>query len=72
LTAKGYEMLGRIWYVFRDVYYSPNEIEKLLAECLGVKLKTENPKALSALEKLTSASQAALKVRVVAQLRERR
>ena len=63
LTAKGYEMLGRIWYVFRDVYYSPNEVERLLAECLEVKLKTENPKAQSALEKLISASQAALKVR---------
>jgi hypothetical protein len=62
LKGKGYEMLGRIWYVFRDVFYSPAEIDKLLEECLELKRKTESPKALSALEKLIRASRAALKV----------
>ena len=63
LTDKGYQMLGRIWYLFSDVFYAPSEVDKLLKECLEVQQKTESPNALSALEKLISASQAALKVR---------
>jgi hypothetical protein len=62
LTNKGYEMLSRIWYIFRDTFFAPSEVNKLLGECLELQEKTQNPKALSALEKLISASQAALKV----------
>jgi hypothetical protein len=52
LTAKGYEMLGRIWFIYRDVYYNPSEIRKLLEECLNVQKETKNKLALSAIESL--------------------
>lgn len=63
LTNKGYEMLGRIWYIFRDSFFAPSEIDKLLEECLELQQKTENTKALSALEKLVFACHEALKVK---------
>ena len=63
LTSKGYEMLGRIWYIFRDAFYAPSEVRKLLEECLEVQHKTENKNALSALEKLIFACNEALKVK---------
>jgi hypothetical protein len=63
MKAKGYEMLGRMWYVFRDTYYSPTEVDKLLEECLEIRQRTETPKALSALEKLIYACHEALRVK---------
>lgn len=63
LTSKGYEMLGRIWYIFRDAFYAPSEVDKLLKECLELRQKTENKNALSALEKLIFACHEALKVK---------
>lgn len=63
LTSKGYEMLGRIWYYFSDVFYALSEIDKLLQECLELREKTENKNALSALEKLIFACNKALKVK---------
>jgi hypothetical protein len=63
MTSKGYEMLGRIWYILRDAYYLPSEIDKLLKECLEIKQKTQNELALSALENLIFACGKALKVR---------
>ncbi|HST54258.1 MAG TPA: hypothetical protein VLJ61_19785 [Pyrinomonadaceae bacterium] len=61
LTGKGYEMLGRIWYVFRDVFYAPCEVDKLLEECLELQHKTENKIAFSGLEKRIFACHEALK-----------
>ena len=63
LTSKGYEMLGRIWYIFSDAFFSPSEVNKLLEECLELKQKTEDEKALSALEKLIFACHESLKVK---------
>lgn len=63
LTSKGYEMLGRIWYILRDVYYLPSEIDKLLEECLEIQQKTQNELALSALQNLIFACNKALKVK---------
>ncbi len=63
LTSKGYEMLGRIWYIFSDAFFAPSEVDKLLKECLELQQKTENKKALSALEKLIFACNQALKVK---------
>ncbi len=62
LSGKGYEMLGRIWYIFRDVFYAPSEVDKLLRECLDVQQKTESKPALSALEKLIFGCNEALRV----------
>ena len=62
MKAKGYEMLGRMWYVFRDTYYSPKEVDKLLEECLEIRQRLQTPKALSALEKLIYACHEALRV----------
>lgn len=63
MKAKGYEMLGRMWYVFRDAYYSPTEVGKLLEECLEIRQRTEISKALSALDKLIYACHEALRVK---------
>jgi hypothetical protein len=63
LTSKGYQMLGRIRYIFSDAFFSPSEVDKLHAECLELQQKIKNKKALSALEKLVFACHEALKVR---------
>jgi hypothetical protein len=63
LTGKGYETLGRIWYVFRDAFFAPSEVDKLLEECLKLRQRTDSKNALSALEKLISACREALKVK---------
>lgn len=63
LTSKGYEMLGRIWYIFSDAFFAPSEVDKLLNECMELRQKVENKKALSALEKLIFACHKALKVK---------
>lgn len=63
LTSKGYEMLGRIWYIFSDAFFAPSEVDKLLKECMELRQKAENEKALSALEKFIFACHEALKVK---------
>ena len=62
LTSKGYDKLGRIWYLFRDAFYAPSEETGLLEECLELRQKTESRDAVSALEKLIFACREALKV----------
>ena len=62
LTDKGYPMLGRIWWMFRDTNYLPSEVHQLLAECLKLQKKTENVYALSTLGKLIAACYEALKI----------
>jgi hypothetical protein len=63
LTNNGYEMLGRIWFIFSDAFYLPSEVNKLLEECLDVQQKTKNELALSALESLIFGCNEALKVK---------
>jgi hypothetical protein len=63
LINKGYKMLGRIWYIFRDVFYSPSEVDALLQECMELKSTTESEAALSALEKLIFGCHEALRVK---------
>ena len=63
LTGKGYEMLGRIWFYFSDAFFAPLEVDKLLKECIELRQKAENKKALSALEKLITACHEAIKVK---------
>lgn len=63
LRDKGYEMLRRIWHIYRDAEYLPSEVNQLLAECLEVQQKTQNVHALSALEKLILASREALELK---------
>lgn len=63
MISKGYEMMGRIWYIFRDVFYLPSEVNKLLEECLEIQQKTKNELVLSALENLIFACNQALKVK---------
>lgn len=62
LSTKGYEMLGRIWDIYRDACFLPSEISKLYSECLKVRKKTKNVDALSALDKLVFACGEAKKV----------
>lgn len=61
LTGKGYPMLGRIWFMYRDANYLLPDVSKLLAECLKIQKETENVYALSALGKLIAACAEAIK-----------
>jgi len=63
VTNKGYEMLSRIWYIFRDAFFAPPEVNKLLEECLELQQKTRNKDASVALEKLIFACHEALRVK---------
>jgi hypothetical protein len=63
LAGKGYRMLGRVWYIFRDAFYAPAEVNKLLEECLNIQRKTENEQTVAALEKLVFACDEALKAK---------
>lgn len=62
LSAKGYEMLGRMWDVYRDAAYLPPEVRRLQEETLSVQRLTNNPDALEALSKLLIACKAASEV----------
>ena len=57
-----YPMLGRIWDIYIDVSYQPEEIFRLRDECLRVKESTSNPMAIRGLEKLIAGCDAALKI----------
>lgn len=61
LSAQGFIMLSRIWRIYRDVHYQPFEIDQLLSECVEVQMIADDACARSALEKLISACQNALK-----------
>jgi len=54
-----YPMLGRIWDFYIDVWYAPEEIELLLAECLEVQAKTSNLTALAGLALMLQACEQA-------------
>jgi hypothetical protein len=63
LMTKGYPMLGRIWFIYRDAFYDPSDVNKLLAECLELQQKAANEPALSTLKKLIFACREALRVK---------
>ena len=58
----GYPMLRRIWFPYRDVWYAPEEVGHLRAECLRVKAIAASPPALEALGQLLRACDEALRV----------
>ena len=55
-----YPMLARIWDMYTDVEYQPDEINQLRAECEQVKLVNSNLTASEWLGKLVSACDAAI------------
>ncbi len=55
-------MLGRIWDIYEDVAYTPEEVKQLCEECLKIQVATTSPSALRALRKLIFACDEALKV----------
>jgi hypothetical protein len=59
-SIPSYQMLSRIWDMYTDVEYQPDEINQLQAECLRAKLITSNPMATQWLAKLLRACDAAL------------
>ena len=58
-----YPMLGRIWNMYEDVGYTPEQVRQLRDECLKLQaIATANPHALEALKKLIMACDEAIKV----------
>lgn len=57
-----YPMLGRIWDIYEDVRYMPEEVNLLRDECLRVQTSTSNALALEGLRKLILACNEALKL----------
>jgi hypothetical protein len=55
-----YPMLARIWDMYTDVEYHPDEINQLRAECVRAKLITSNPTGSEWVTKLLSACDTAL------------
>lgn len=56
-----YPLLGRVWDVYQDVEYKPQEIEQLRQECLKIKAIADNNIALKGLGKIIFACDEALK-----------
>lgn len=56
-----YPMLGRIYDIYEDYVFTPEEVENLQTECLKAKLIATNPSADLALRKLIYACNEALK-----------
>jgi hypothetical protein len=57
-----YPMLGRIWDMYEDVCYMPEEMNLLQNECRRVQTRTSNAYALEGLRKLRFACNEALKL----------
>jgi hypothetical protein len=55
-----YPMLARIWDMYTDVEYQPNEIDQLRAECERVKLVNSNLAASEWLDKMLGGCDAAI------------
>ena len=51
-TIPEYPMLARIFDMYKDYQFTPEELPWLREECLSVKSKTSNPQAIRALRKL--------------------
>lgn len=62
LSAKGYEMLGRIWEIYQDAAYLPSEVGKLREESLSVQKMTDDAAALEALRKILFACDEAQRI----------
>jgi hypothetical protein len=56
-----YPLLARIFHMFEDYAFAPDELPKLREECLMVRSKTADREALRALRKLILASNEATK-----------
>ncbi|MCM3869795.1 MAG: hypothetical protein ND895_03710 [Pyrinomonadaceae bacterium] len=56
-----YPMLARIFDMYEDYEFAPDELPRLRAECQEVKSETSNPVAIKALRKLIFASDEASK-----------
>jgi hypothetical protein len=56
-----YPLLARIFHMFEDYAFAPDELPKLREECLRVRSKTADREALRALRKLILASNEATK-----------
>ena len=54
-------MLGRIWSVYDDCMFGPDELSELRGECLKLKSDTTQPEAVKALRKLIYACDEAAK-----------
>jgi hypothetical protein len=62
MSRKGYIMLGRICYIFRDTFYQPSEVSELLDECASLREHITHDLAINALDALIEACGEALKV----------
>lgn len=60
-TIPQYPMLARIFDLYEDYRFTPEEIQRLREECLDAKSKVSNPGAIKALRKLTFACEEASK-----------
>jgi hypothetical protein len=56
-----YPMLGRIWDMYEDAVFRPEELPQLRDECLKLKSETTQPEPLKALRKLLYACDEATK-----------
>lgn len=56
-----YPMLSRIWDLYEDVTYTPEEAKQLREECIEIQPTTTDPRVSRALAKLIYASDEALK-----------
>lgn len=52
VSEKGYRMLGRIWTIYQDVVFLPQEISELQNECAQLSRGCRDEMARSGLEKL--------------------
>lgn len=55
-----YPLLGRMWQIDSEYWYSPEEIKKLLEECLSALDKVSDQSARNALEKIVRACNEAI------------
>lgn len=60
-SIPGYPTLNRIFDMYEDYEFAPEELPRLREECLMVKARTSNPKAVKALRKLVLACDEASK-----------
>lgn len=55
IAERGYPLLGRLWHIYDDAGYEPNEIQSFHRECDDLRLKVDDPLARSMVDKLLAA-----------------
>lgn len=60
-TIPQYPYLARIWDIYIDIYYKPEEIKDMLGECIQIKSQSANVLAEQGLTKLIKACEIALR-----------